>query len=348
METNTSITPAKPFPSRSSAVENCPVCSILVAAYNASAFISCCVESLLAQTQEGVEIIIIDDGSTDETLSIVKDYERRYEAIRVLALPVNHGQAYARNQGLALARGKYIGYLDADDWFASDALAHAVSTFEHYPQTDCVLFNMHEFAEGKGFSPTAFLSFEVMSGKEAFVESLTWRIHGVYMARASLFRQYPYDESARAYSDDNTTRIHYYHAREVRTCSGIYYYRQHATSVTHQVSLRHFDHLKANLHMKEVLVSWQVSDDLMARYENLRWLVVVECYGFYRRHHALFTPYERKRALALIRYAWRTIEPKYLLLQNRYKFGYMPLHGSWSLFRWQEEIYFTLKKALKR
>lgn len=91
----------------------------------------------------------------------------------------------------------------------------------------------------------------------------------LYGARA-LYDRYPYDDSCRAYSDDNTTRLHYYISREVRPCGGLYYYRQHEASVTHKAGLRHFDYLRANESMRRQLIDLAVGDDVLRRYENQR------------------------------------------------------------------------------
>ncbi|MBQ2186601.1 MAG: glycosyltransferase family 2 protein, partial [Bacteroidaceae bacterium] len=91
-----------------------PKVTILVAAYNASAYLRCCLDSLLSQTLDDFQAICVDDASTDDTLSILREYHTRDHRIEVIHLSQNQGQAHARNIGLAQARGSYICMLDAD------------------------------------------------------------------------------------------------------------------------------------------------------------------------------------------------------------------------------------------
>ena len=91
--------------------------TVLVAVYNASAFLSDCLDSLLNQTLRDIQVICIDDCSTDRSLEILQDYAQRDNRIEVIRLNENHGQAYARNEGLKMAKGQYVCFLDADDWW---------------------------------------------------------------------------------------------------------------------------------------------------------------------------------------------------------------------------------------
>jgi heptose III glucuronosyltransferase len=88
--------------------------SVIVPAYNAAAHLKRCLDSLLAQTINGLEIIVIDDGSSDATPAILRDYAARSTQIRVYR-QVNCGVSIARNNGLAHARGEFVAFMDADD-----------------------------------------------------------------------------------------------------------------------------------------------------------------------------------------------------------------------------------------
>ena len=82
--------------------------SVLVAVYNSAKYISRCMDSLLAQTLKDIQIICIDDCSTDESLEILNKYADTDPRIDVISLKENCGQAHARNEGLRRAGGKYI------------------------------------------------------------------------------------------------------------------------------------------------------------------------------------------------------------------------------------------------
>ncbi len=92
---------------------NSPLVSILIPAYNAAPYIAETLDSALGQTWQNTEIIVVDDGSTDDTLAIVKEYETK--GVKVIAQEHNRGQTIALNRCLTEAKGDFIQYLDADD-----------------------------------------------------------------------------------------------------------------------------------------------------------------------------------------------------------------------------------------
>lgn len=93
--------------------------SIIVAAYNIEDFLGRCLESILAQTYKNLQIIVVDDGSTDNTASICDEYAKRDSRI-ILVHQKNSGLSGARNTALKLAEGEYIGYVDGDDYIEPD------------------------------------------------------------------------------------------------------------------------------------------------------------------------------------------------------------------------------------
>ncbi len=94
--------------------------SIIIPAYNTEEYMAECLDSILNQTLEEIEIIVVDDGSADGTLAILRDYEKRFpEKIKVFHKE-NGGQASARNVALKYAQGEYLGFVDSDDWIDVD------------------------------------------------------------------------------------------------------------------------------------------------------------------------------------------------------------------------------------
>lgn len=318
--------------------------SLLVAVYNAERYLSACLDSLVGQTLRDIQIICIDDASTDNSWNILQHYAERDCRIELIRLDINAGQAHARNEGLRRARGRYIGFVDSDDWLSPDCLQQALETFAQYPQTGCVLLRtIYSYQDGS-WKPYPMEPFTVMSGEEAFVKSLTWKIHGIYVVRADIHRRFPYDESARAYSDDNTTRLHYLASTEVRCCQGTYFYRQHAGSTSHRISFRRFDYLTANRSMKRQLEQMGAAESILSLYENRRWLNLVDVYQFWFNHHSDLSDSEKDKGLRMIKQSWQSIEMHRLTLRNKLKFGYIPFRPFWWLFRMEENLYFQLKR----
>ena len=320
--------------------------TVLVAVFNAERYLRQCLDSLLGQTLRSIEVICVDDASTDASADILQTYARSDCRVRVISRHTNGGAAKARNDGLRMATGKYTCFCDSDDWLAPDALERVKRLFDDYELTDCVLFRCVKVF-GQRQVPYQMKTFNVMSGKEAFRASLTWKIHGVYAVRTELHKRFPYDDSAHSYSDDNTTRIHYLHARQVRTCSGVYFYLQHPASVTHRVSVRRFDYLRANESMLRQMRECGADNRLLDIYENVRWLNVVDLYMFYYQHRRELAPHDRRFGLAEIKRVWKNIDLRRLTPRNRLKFGYAPLRPFWGLFRLEEEVYFSLRFFFK-
>lgn len=91
--------------------------SVVTAAYNAQAYIAQAIESVLAQTHADWELIVADDCSTDQTREVAAAYAARDTRIRVVRLERNSGPAEARNMAIAQARGRYLAFLDSDDFW---------------------------------------------------------------------------------------------------------------------------------------------------------------------------------------------------------------------------------------
>lgn len=108
-----------------------PLVSILVPMYNAAGCITCCVESLCAQTYKSIEILLLNDGSTDDTAAVCARLAAKDHRIAVIDKP-NTGAADTRNRGIRLAHGKYIQFVDCDDWLAPDFTEKLVTAAEQH------------------------------------------------------------------------------------------------------------------------------------------------------------------------------------------------------------------------
>lgn len=93
--------------------------SIIIPIYNAEEYLEKCVESVLNQTEKDIEVILVDDGSKDNSLKICRSYSERDKRVRVIHQE-NAGVSAARNKGIKIASGKYIGFVDSDDWIEPD------------------------------------------------------------------------------------------------------------------------------------------------------------------------------------------------------------------------------------
>ena len=116
-----------------------PEVSTIIPVYNGAAFVAEAIDSALAQEGVDQEIIVVDDGSTDQTPTILASYGNR---IRVIRQP-NAGQARARNAGMAAARGQWIAFLDADDVWLPDKLIRQLQACDGFDwcSTNAIFFN---------------------------------------------------------------------------------------------------------------------------------------------------------------------------------------------------------------
>jgi glycosyltransferase involved in cell wall biosynthesis len=116
--------------------------SIIIPVYNVKEYLVQCVESLVNQSLSGMELIFVDDASTDASADILIDYQSKYpNLIKVILLEKNIKQGGARNSGLKLAQGDYIGFVDSDDWVATNMyeLLYEKATSGGYDVVDCDL-----------------------------------------------------------------------------------------------------------------------------------------------------------------------------------------------------------------
>lgn len=105
--------------------------SILIPVHNATPWLAATLESVLAQTWQEKEIIVVDDGSTDDSLAVARSFAAR--GVQVAAQP-NRGAAAARNHALRLARGAYVKFIDADDLLSPASIAHQVAALDSRPR----------------------------------------------------------------------------------------------------------------------------------------------------------------------------------------------------------------------
>jgi len=117
-----------------------PSVSVIVPTYNRVHLLPRALDSVLAQTFEGFEALIVDDGSTDGTAELVKDYAERDPRVRYLRQPQNAGVSAARNRGLRESRGEFIAFLDSDDEWFPEKLARQVQRFRELPDRVGLLY----------------------------------------------------------------------------------------------------------------------------------------------------------------------------------------------------------------
>ena len=122
-----------------------PLISVIIPVFNVEEYLEECISSILRQTLTDIEIICIDDGSTDSSPDILKKYAEQDRRITVYSQD-NCGLSAARNLGMRAARGRYTYFIDSDDWLERDALRDLYTRAEK-DQLDLLLFDADAFAD---------------------------------------------------------------------------------------------------------------------------------------------------------------------------------------------------------
>ena len=127
-------------------IHNAQKVSIIVTTYNSAAFIENCIDSLLNQSINNIDIIVVDDASTDNTLEILK----KHSAIKVIELDENRGTYHARNVGIQHSSGEFITFQDSDDWSHPERVARQLSQLNENSHTVANFSNFFRVDEKTG------------------------------------------------------------------------------------------------------------------------------------------------------------------------------------------------------
>ncbi|MCP4296666.1 MAG: glycosyltransferase, partial [Proteobacteria bacterium] len=155
-----------------------PLISVIIPTFNCASFISEAIQSVLQQNYDPVEIIIIDDGSTDNTVEVIKTFGDMI----IYSFQEHSGVASARNKGVGLAKGEFISFIDADDLWLEDKLKTQLNFFRKNPDLDVVigLLKRIQYPEDGGLLST----FDLKNVNDEFALSL-----GCSLIRASVFEK---------------------------------------------------------------------------------------------------------------------------------------------------------------
>ena len=124
--------------------KNIPKVSVIIPIYNSEKYLEECLDSVLNQTLKSIEVICVNDGSTDHSLDILKKYKSKDKRIKIINK--NHENAgIARNEGLKIAKGEYLSFLDSDDYFEKNALEKMYKTAKSEKDIDIVVAKAKQF-----------------------------------------------------------------------------------------------------------------------------------------------------------------------------------------------------------
>ncbi len=235
------------------ASDKCPLVSLVIPVFNAGKYLAECLTSIQEQTFGDFEVTVVDDGSTDSSLAIAESVcksDHRFKLVK----PGHGGVSKARNTGINLSRGKYIGFVDADDCLYPEALEWLVNTLETTDAQVCV----GGFERGRDFRPKAvspkppLVMDYVTAMREALYQSLILNSPcGMLMERELLGNDIRFREGTRYEDLDAFYRFYEKATRIAHLPATVYFYRQAQDSFMHQWSPDRVDVLDVTDRMVE-------------------------------------------------------------------------------------------------
>lgn len=263
--------------------------SIIIPVYNAERYLHQCIESVIAQTFEDWEAILVNDGSKDGSFAICQEYAAKDKRIKVIDKS-NEGPSSARNTGLEQARGEYVYFMDADDWGETKFLdnfvrnAYATKRLRYETQSKIatkttlepydIVFQgfVREFADGRVEKSFAMDADTSMMTKEDIVCKL-YKEHVYGWAWCKIFRReiiekyhLRFDESLRLWEDELFTSEFLKHAKTIKTVdSHLYHYIYYPNSLM-QTNNTYLKRLFLSERMNEALKP--IANDELKEYIN--------------------------------------------------------------------------------
>ncbi|MDR2594723.1 MAG: glycosyltransferase [Fibromonadaceae bacterium] len=229
---------------------NTPLISIVIPAYNAEKYIEECLNSILNQTFQEWECIIVNDGSTDNTPAIIENFVVKDKRFSCYTIPGSGSAKVPRDKAISYAKAQWIIDIDADDFIDNDVLekfyARAIET-----KADIVYLRMKLFYEEnpKKFSFIPVQNFDmkkVLTGKDAVMLTVPkWVIGAKGIVKKELWTACSTfnSEIKHINVDEYDTREMLIKAKTVAFENVIYHYRQHSVSITKKISTKFFDTL---------------------------------------------------------------------------------------------------------
>tara|TARA_R110001599_G_scaffold262231_1_gene462693 strand:+ start:6990 stop:7964 length:975 start_codon:yes stop_codon:yes gene_type:complete len=272
--------------------------SVIVPVYNSERYLQDCINSILEQTYRNIELIIVNDGSTDSSLKILKDFEARDCRVKIIDKE-NAGVSAARNEGIAAARGMYIGFVDSDDVIKQDLYEKLVKILSDSTAQCAVLssYTMNENDEGELKKSDIVTSQEAINRllKLKFPTSL-W----AYLYKKEVIEYIRLKEDVHFFEDFEFNLRALMRCRSILLCpEKLYNYRKNESSINSQgASAKRLTCLSVSKYVRKELEG-ERSRERLALIDNL------ECYFVICVLAPLSTPlsnYEREYAKVVQRH----------------------------------------------
>ena len=239
--------------------------SFIIPLYNASEWMDIALNSVVRQRYKNWEAVLIDDGSTDDTLRKMNEFSSNYPDSFIITSIQNSGPAMARRKGVELSTGSFIAFLDSDDYISEDYLNEINSILEKFKDADMIIPElMSEKRDGswESFNNQHGLKYEqILSGSEAFRRTFPWTVHGFAVYRRNLFLKASSGDITfnRYNADEYITRLFLLLCEDIVVSKGRYYHSANMGSLTKRISTRKLGMFETERRLIELVCSRDTS-----------------------------------------------------------------------------------------
>ena len=242
-----------------------PLVTIIVPVYNVEKYVKKCVESIISQTYQNIEIILVNDGSTDQSGSIISEYLDLDERIRVFNKD-NGGLSDARNYGMCYVTGEYVLFIDSDDWIDINlvetlvqvSLSEDVDIVQcgfYYAYDDYALYDNRWFCE----TDQICVLNHAQSMKDLIQNERIKNFAWGKLFKSSLVKDIPFEKDVLF---EDVFWMHHIFARVNKYAmvhQPLYFYRQRSDSIVAQYRIKNLDLIRGQLERKEFLTNYYPS-----------------------------------------------------------------------------------------
>lgn len=319
---------------------NHPFVSVIVPVYNTENYVSKCLKSIGNQTYKSIEIIIVNDCSSDNSYKLCRDFEKTDRRVKVLSHEKNKGVSAALNTALEKAVGQFIMFVDSDDWIDNDGIEYLVNLVKLNPSTDLIRsFNRKVWETGKSLEETIESS-ETIMDRNSFLETrkIGGFISSLFVKREIIKNNnLKFDESLKIKMDLVFNWQCKLNSKNIIISKNVYYnYLQRSSSLIHSVSFEKAkNHLKAselvfnysNLFSECILIKKIAKEYLVnglvdhvsslknlpfAERKNIRYFQTLSnVYSFIKKHNIVFSDLKFKNCLRILYHLLIFSLPKY-------------------------------------
>ena len=230
-------------------MNNFPELSVIIPVYNVQSELRTCLESVINQTYRNMEIIIIDDASTDDSAHIIEEYAAKCQLIKPVFLQHNIGVGDVRNHGISLARGHYIGFVDGDDWIDMNFYQNLINSIKSNDSDIAVCGIKTEYNNSQNYQLrykynsenyiTGEYALKLLTKSENYGYFITPIVNNKIYDADFLKNTDIYFNSARSFQDDFFSFFAILYSKRISLVTDTYYhYYQRQSSTTHTFSKR--------------------------------------------------------------------------------------------------------------